>query len=118
MDYIQHFHHLINSTMFSPHQNMVVTSKDWKDLPRIMELLEEKDDFAKDLAEQSYVVDAGLCRATADVTYPHKSQKFWSHYISKQSIDCYWRYLFRRWAEVQHFKPEVHYEDTPFASFM
>lgn len=55
MDYVQHFHHLINSTMFSPHQNMVVVDKDWKDLPRVMELLEERDSYAKELAEQSYV---------------------------------------------------------------
>lgn len=98
MEYIQHFHHLINSTMGSPNQNMVVVpGTDWKKLPDTMDILLEDDNFAKEVADRSF--------------------KFWQHYISKQSVDCYWRYLLRRWAEVQRYTPELRYEDTPYVSF-
>lgn len=98
MEYIQHFHHLINSTMGSPNQNLVVVpGQDWKDLPKIMDNLLEDDQFSEELANRQF--------------------KFWQHYISKKSVDCYWRYLFRKWAEIQRFTPELKYEDTPYVSF-
>lgn len=98
MEYIQHFHHLINSTMGSPNQNLVVVpGQEWKELPAIMDTLLEDDKFSEELADRSF--------------------KFWQHYISKKSVDCYWRYLFRRWAEIQRFKPELKYSDTPYVSF-
>jgi hypothetical protein len=98
MKFIQHFHHLINSTMGSPGQNLVVVpGQEWKDLPTVMDTLLEDDQFAEELAD--------------------RSQKFWQHYISKQSVDCYWRYLFHKWAEVQRFTPELKYEDTAYVSF-
>lgn len=84
--------------MGSPNQNLVVVpGQDWKQLPEIMDTLLEDDKFAEELADRSF--------------------KFWQHYISKKSVDCYWRYLFRRWAEIQRFTPELHYKDTPYVSF-
>lgn len=54
MEYIQHFHHLINSTMGSPHQNLVVVpGLDWKTLPETMDMLIDDDKFAEELAERS-----------------------------------------------------------------
>lgn len=95
---IQHFHHLINGTMHSPSQNMIVIpGMEWTDLPAVMEELQTDDAFAQKLAE--------------------RSQRFWKHYLSKTSIDCYWRYLFARYAEIQTFKPVLHYNDTPYVSF-
>lgn len=58
MEYIQHFHHLINSTMGAPGQNMVVVpGMDWKTLPETMDALIDDDAFAEDLADRSYVED-------------------------------------------------------------
>lgn len=97
--FIQHFHHLFDSKMNSTTQNIVVIpGREWKQLPDTMSTLLANDDLGERIAERSH--------------------KFWRHYLSPASIDCYWRYLFRRWAEVQRFTPELKYEYTPYASFM
>ena len=99
LEHIQHFHHLMDSKMNSTSQNIVVVpGRKWEQLSVTMSNLIEHDDLAEAIAD--------------------RSSKFWRHYLSPSSIDCYWRYLFRRWAEVQRFTPELKYEDTPYASFV
>ncbi|KAK9899146.1 hypothetical protein P389DRAFT_140326 [Cystobasidium minutum MCA 4210] len=99
MQFIQHFHHLMDSQMNSTTQNIVIIpGQKWEQLPATMSTMLEDDDFSEALAERSH--------------------KFWRYYLSPASIDCYWRYLFQRWADVQRFTPELKYEYTPYASFM
>jgi hypothetical protein len=53
MEFIQHFHHLINGTMGSPEQNMVIIpGTEWKTLASTMEYLVDNDSFAEKLAEK------------------------------------------------------------------
>ncbi|KAF3904742.1 hypothetical protein ABW20_dc0101475 [Dactylellina cionopaga] len=98
LEFIQHFHPIMNSNPSSPDQNLVVIpGRKWKTLPETMQYLIDNDKAAEEFAD--------------------RSSKFWKHYLSKASVDCYWRYLFQKYAEVQKFTPEVNYNMTPYASF-
>lgn len=48
----------------------------------------------------------------------NNSFEFYRHWLSPASIDCYWRRLFMRWAEVQNFEPVLKSNMVSFNSFM
>ncbi|KAM0755468.1 hypothetical protein T439DRAFT_282816 [Meredithblackwellia eburnea MCA 4105] len=99
MEYIQHFHHLFNSDWKSPDQNMVISpGRNFDQLPSVMDRLIKDDARAEQIAENSF--------------------KFYRHWLSIASVNCYWRRLFQRWAEVQNYTPEVHRGETSYNSFI
>lgn len=72
MQYLQHFHHLFNSDTSSPDQNIVIVpGHNFDELPQTMEQLINDDKRAEQIADNSY--------------------KFFRHWLSTSSIDCYWR---------------------------
>lgn len=98
-EFVQHFHPLWNSDDSSPEQNIVVSPEPGFDnLPATMDALINDDARAERIADTSF--------------------RFWRHYLSTSSIDCYWRRLFERWAEVQTWTPQVDEGMTSYNSFI
>lgn len=98
MKFIQHFHHLFDSSPSSPKQNLVVLpGRNFDALPETMEGLLADDDRARLIATNSF--------------------EFWQHWLSPGSIDCYWRRLFRDWAKVQAFEVVLEANATDYNSF-
>ncbi|GAA6063847.1 hypothetical protein JCM10212_003594 [Sporobolomyces blumeae] len=96
--FTQHFHVKINDDPRSPAQNLVtVPGGDFARLPEVMEDLLKDDEKAKRIAQNSY--------------------DHWRHWLSPASIDCYWRRLFREWAELQTFTPVLTKDHTSWNSF-
>lgn len=99
MKYIQHFHHLFNADPTSPDQNLVIVpGKGFERLPETMQVLLDNDEWSERIANNSF--------------------NFYRHWLSAASIDCYWRRLFDRWAEVQNFEPVLTSNMSSFNSFM
>lgn len=72
MQYLQHFHHLFNSDPTSPDQNIVITpGNNFDELPETMAALLADDARAEQIADNSF--------------------KFYRHWLSPASVDCYWR---------------------------
>jgi len=99
MRYVQHFHHLFDADPTSPTQNLVLSpGRNFDELPAVMDALLADDARAKQIADNSY--------------------RFWRHWLSVGSVDCYWRRLFREWREVMAFEPVVTRNLTSYNSFM
>lgn len=99
MQYVQHFHHLFNSDWDSPEQNIVISpGHAFDELPATMDRLLRNDTRAEQIANKSY--------------------EFWRRWLAPASVDCYWRRLIKRWAEVQNFEPVLNKTDVPYNSFM
>ncbi|SGY34338.1 BQ5605_C002g01614 [Microbotryum silenes-dioicae] len=99
LKYIQHFHHLFNSDMNSPDQNIVLSpGHNFDELPATMQWLIENDDRAEQIADTSY--------------------NFFRHYLSPASVDCYWRRLLQQWAELMTFDPELPRDSASYESFI
>ncbi|KDE09789.1 hypothetical protein MVLG_00188 [Microbotryum lychnidis-dioicae p1A1 Lamole] len=99
LKYIQHFHHLFNSNMNSPDQNIVLSpGHNFDELPATMQWLIENDDRAEQIADTSY--------------------NFFRHYLSPASVDCYWRRLLQQWAELMTFDPELPRDSASYESFI
>lgn len=99
MKYLQHFHHLFNSDPSSPDQNIVISpGRNFDELPATMDALIKDDKRAEQIADNSY--------------------KFFRHWLSPSSVDCYWRRLIERWAELQTFQPTLLRNSTSYESFM
>ncbi|KAI9617717.1 hypothetical protein H4Q26_013025 [Puccinia striiformis f. sp. tritici PST-130] len=98
MQYIQHFHHLLDSRPHSPTQNIAITEgPGMEGLPKLMDALLADPVWAESIANNSYPL--------------------FRHYLSPAGVHCYWRQMFRAWAKVQAFVPERTPKDTPFESF-
>ena len=96
--FIQHFHHLFNSTLGSDQQNMIIIpGRQWTTLRETMEYYLSHDKEAEDLAD--------------------RASRFWRFYNSKASIDCYWRHIFKIWAELQNWEPDTRPEDPHYTSY-
>lgn len=88
----------INADPKSPEQNMVITeSREWKDLPAVMEVLIKDDVRAQRIANHSY--------------------KFWRYYLSSAAINCYWRQMFQEWSDLLIDPVEVPEKAPSYASF-
>ncbi|TNY17190.1 glycosyl transferase family 90-domain-containing protein [Rhodotorula diobovata] len=99
MRYVQHFHHLFDADPTSPTQNLVLSpGRNFDELPAVMDALLADDARAKQIADNSY--------------------RFWRHWLSVGSVDCYWRRLFREWREVMAFEPVVTRNLTSYNSFI
>ncbi|GAA6035919.1 hypothetical protein JCM8097_005164 [Rhodosporidiobolus ruineniae] len=99
MKFVQHFHHLFNDDPLSPSQNLVTSpGRGFDELPSVMADLLADDAKAQRIANNSY--------------------EFWQKWLSPSSVDCYWRRLFERWAEVQTFEPVLTRSMTSYASFI
>ncbi|KAK4705063.1 hypothetical protein P7C70_g1142, partial [Phenoliferia sp. Uapishka_3] len=99
MQYLQHFHHLFNSDPTSPQQNLVISpGRNFDRLPEVMEALQRDDKRAEMIATNSF--------------------NFYRHWLSPASVNCYWRRLITRWAEVQNFDPVLHKNDASYNSFI
>ncbi|KAH8919472.1 hypothetical protein BT69DRAFT_1337280 [Atractiella rhizophila] len=96
MEYLQHFHHLFDTSPTSKTQNMV-EFKDLKELPNIMQDLIQYEDKAERIANTSF--------------------EFFRKNLSPSAVDCYWRRLFKRWAEVQNFQPMLNPRTPSYNSF-
>ena len=77
-----------------PHQNFVEVERDFSDLESKIEALLANQEEAKRIADNSVKV-------------------FRERYLTPAAEACYWRELFRGWAEVS-FVPEL-YEDVTMA---
>lgn len=98
-EYIQHFNHLFNADPASPEQNIVVVpGGGFAKLPETMQFLIDNDQRAQEIAENSI--------------------KFWRHWLSPASVECYWRRLFHTWAEMQNFTPKPSADMLDFRTFM
>ncbi|KNZ57641.1 uncharacterized protein VP01_210g20 [Puccinia sorghi] len=98
MQYIQHFHHLLDARPHSPTQNIAIAEgPGFEGLPKLMEAL---------------LADPGWAESIANNSYP-----LFRHYLSPAAVHCYWRQMFRSWAKVQAFVPQRSPIDTPFESF-
>lgn len=96
--YIQHFHHLLDSRPHSPTQNIaIVEGPGFEGLDKLMDQLNQDDRWAESIANNSLPL--------------------FRHYLSPAAVNCYWRQLFRSWAQVQDFIPQRSPKDTPFESF-
>ncbi|KAM0793496.1 hypothetical protein ACM66B_000935 [Microbotryomycetes sp. NB124-2] len=99
MQYLQHFHHLFNDDWNSPEQNMVISpGHNFDELPATMNRLLKDEKRAEQIADNSF--------------------KYFRHYLSLASINCYWRRLFHKWAEVQTFQPSLFRNTTSYNSFI
>jgi hypothetical protein len=95
---LQHFHHLFDTSPFSPTQNLVLSpGRNFDSLPLIMDELLADDDKARRIADNSF--------------------EFWQKWLSRSSVDCYWRRLFREWEKVQRFEVKVEEKATDYNSF-
>ncbi|KAA1132491.1 hypothetical protein PGTUg99_004623 [Puccinia graminis f. sp. tritici] len=98
MQYIQHFHHLLDSRPHSPTQNIAIAEGPGiEGLPKLMDRLLADPVWAESIANNSYPL--------------------FRHYLSPAGVHCYWRQMFRAWAKVQDFVPQRTPKDTPFESF-
>lgn len=98
MQYTQHFHHLFNSDPSSPDQNMVIVDgPGFAGLPKAMDELVRDDARAEHIANNSYA--------------------FFRYWLSPAATDCYWRRLFKLWADAQAFEPTLHRNATAFGNF-
>ncbi|OAV98455.1 hypothetical protein PTTG_08520 [Puccinia triticina 1-1 BBBD Race 1] len=98
MQYIQHFHHLLDARPHSPTQNIALAKgPGFEHLPELIDGLLADPTWAESIANNSYPL--------------------FRHYLSPAGVHCYWRQMFRAWAKVQMFVPERSPKDTPFESF-
>ncbi|PLW16906.1 hypothetical protein PCANC_20156 [Puccinia coronata f. sp. avenae] len=98
MQYIQHFHHLLDARPHSPTQNIAIAEGPGVEgLPKLMDALLADPVWAESIANNSYPL--------------------FRHYLSPAGVHCYWRQMFRSWAKVQAFVPQRSPKDTPFESF-
>ncbi|MBW0536951.1 hypothetical protein O181_076666 [Austropuccinia psidii MF-1] len=98
LEYIQHFHHFLDSRPYSPTQNIaIVEGPGFEGLPKLIDQLKQNDQWAEKLANNSY--------------------SLFRHYLSPAAVNCYWRQMFKSWAQVQGFVPQHTKSDTPFESF-
>ncbi|MCJ1434063.1 hypothetical protein MMC27_003429 [Xylographa pallens] len=89
MQWIQHHHYLLVSN--GTQQNFVEVERDFSDLEPKIEYLLQHPDEARRIADNSVKV-------------------FRERYLTAAAEACYWRALFRGWAEVS-FKPELYEMD-------
>ncbi|MCJ1334818.1 hypothetical protein MMC09_000083 [Bachmanniomyces sp. S44760] len=92
LQWIQNHHYLMVAD--GPHQNFVEVERDFSDLESKIEALLANQEEAKRIADNSVKV-------------------FRERYLTPAAEACYWRELFRGWAEVS-FVPEL-YEDVTMA---
>ncbi|KAK4934843.1 hypothetical protein LTR10_023985 [Elasticomyces elasticus] len=90
---------LISSS--GPDQNMVIVKEDWSDLARTIERLEANPDHAERIANNT-------------------ARTFRDWYLRPGVETCYWRKLFRAWAEVTDSVKELALDErgTRFESFV
>ncbi|KAK3708786.1 hypothetical protein LTR37_011307 [Vermiconidia calcicola] len=88
MEYIEHFHHLLQPS--GTYQNIVEVKRDFSDLPKVMDRLLQPENLK------------GETKRIAD----NARRTFRERYITPAAEACYWRALIRGWAEVQGFTPE------------
>ena len=86
MRWLEHYHHLLKHS--GKDQNYVRTKRDFSDLPKIM---------------SSLVKPANLQSSTRQIA-DNARTTFRERYLTPAAEACYWRYLFRGWAEVQTFE--------------
>ncbi|MBW0530654.1 hypothetical protein O181_070369 [Austropuccinia psidii MF-1] len=98
MNYIQHFHHLLDSRPHSETQNIaLVDGPGFQGLPKLINSLIENDEWSETIANNSY--------------------SLFSHHLSPAGVNCYWRQMFNSWAQVQAFSPKLNKSDISFESF-
>ncbi|KEI42616.1 uncharacterized protein L969DRAFT_92050 [Mixia osmundae IAM 14324] len=90
-------HDLEHSNTSSPDQNIIMTpAPKFDHLPAVMSRLVANDAYAERIANQSFA--------------------YWRKMLSPASTDCYCA-LWRTYADVQSFKPELTAASVPYASF-
>ncbi|GAA97978.1 hypothetical protein E5Q_04658 [Mixia osmundae IAM 14324] len=98
LDFIQHFHPLLDSSPGSPSQNVIeIEGSDWTALPDRMQMLIADDRTTEEIAHRSYTL--------------------FRRYLSPAANDCYWRRVFQRWSEAQRFVPKLTSGSVPYESF-
>lgn len=122
MEYVQHFHHLIDADDRSPAQNMVIVpGTEWKTLPKVMDRLIANDTRALEIATNSF--------------------DHWRRYLNPAATACYWRRsvsrlfshkhestilwlteygprLFKTWATLQRYEVQLFKDTVSYESFM
>ena len=103
--WLEHYHPLLVSS--GPDQNFVQVLQNWIDLEEKIENLQADEVKAQRIADNSAAV-------------------FRDRYLTPAAQVCYWRRLFKGWAEVS-FEPDLHHQDgsgnwkrrgTPYETFM
>jgi len=102
LEYIQHYHHLLNGVDDDPNQNVVMVPLPLEDhLPGVMNnlLLESSLPKVKRILDNSW----SLLR---------------EGYLSPAANECYYRYTLRAYAEAQRFRPSIQHRGVPYESFV
>lgn len=105
MDWLQHHHPLMNGDPNSPGQNYIEVDREFDGLEAAVDELQRNDRRAEAIATNSV-------------------QTFRERYLTSAAEACYWRRLFRGWAEVsfepafyQNVSGVLEWRGLPFESF-
>lgn len=86
LKWLEHYHHLLQPS--GANQNYVRAKRDFSDLPKIMTTLLKNSNI----------------RSSTQRIADNARSTFRERYLTPAAEACYWRHLFRGWAEVQTFE--------------